>query len=229
MPTHTGPLAGEPGRSHAYHRIRQAVLAGDMAPGQRLVEEELADTFAVTRASLRAALIDLTAEGLVERVPNRGARVRVVSVPEAIAITECRMALEGLCAAKAAERITDGQVTLLHELGSQLQVAVRDGDPMKYSELNRELHRSIIEISGQEVAAGLLDRLNAQLVRHRFRLSLTPGRPQHSLPEHLKIIAAITARQPRTAEEATREHLRSVIATLAGQEQASPEQEETTG
>ena len=66
----------------------------------------------VTRQSLRAALLDLTADGLVERIPNRGARVRVVSTAEAVAITECRMALEALCAVKAAERITElaGQV-----------------------------------------------------------------------------------------------------------------------
>ena len=57
--------------------LRRAILGGDMAPGQRLVEEELAGMLAVTRASLRAALFDLTAEGLVERIPNRGARVRV--------------------------------------------------------------------------------------------------------------------------------------------------------
>jgi DNA-binding GntR family transcriptional regulator len=71
------------------------------------VEEDLAGTLGVTRQSLRAALLDLTAEGLVERIPNRGARVRVVSTEEAVAITECRMALEALCAVKAAERIND--------------------------------------------------------------------------------------------------------------------------
>ena len=78
-----------------------------MAPGQRLVEEELAALLGVTRASLRAALFDLTAEGLVERIPNRGARVRAITLEEAVAITECRMALEGLCAAKAAERVSE--------------------------------------------------------------------------------------------------------------------------
>ena len=98
------PVAGAPGRRLAAERLRQAILAGDMAPGQRLVEEELAGTLGVTRASLRAALFDLTAEGLVERIPNRGARVRAISVGEAVAIIECRMVLEGLCAAKAAGR-----------------------------------------------------------------------------------------------------------------------------
>jgi DNA-binding GntR family transcriptional regulator len=207
-------LAGAAGRRLAGERLRQAILAGDMAPGQRLVEEELAGMLDVTRASLRAALFDLTAEGLVERIPNRGARVRAVTVDEAVAITECRMVLEGLCAAKAAERVTEPEAARLRQLGEELERSVTDGEPLKYSALNHELHRLVREISGQTVAAALLESLNGQLVRHQFRLSLRPGRPQASLPEHLAIIAAITARRPAAAEEATRRHLRSVITAL---------------
>ena len=212
--------AGEPGRQFAAARLRQAILAGDMAPGQRLVEEELAGTLAVTRASLRTALFDLTAEGLVERIPNRGARVRAITLDEAIAITECRMALEGLCAAKAAERITEPQAGRLRQLGDEMERSVADGEPLKYSALNHELHRLIREISAQTVAAGLLERLNGQLVRHRFQLALRPGRPQASLPEHLAMISAITARRPAEAEEAARRHLSSVITALRDTQEA---------
>ncbi len=188
-----------------------------MAPGQRLVEEELAGLLGVTRASVRAALFDLAADGLAERIPNRGARVRAVTVAEAVAITECRMVLEGLCAAKAAQRVTGSQADRLRQLGGELQRAVADGEPLKYSALNHELHRLVREISGQQVAAALLERLNGQLVRHQFQLSLRPGRSQASLPEHLAIITAITGRRPAEAEEATRRHLRSVITALLDQ------------
>jgi DNA-binding GntR family transcriptional regulator len=207
-------LTGEPGRRLAAERLRQAIVSGDMAPGQRLVEEELAAMLAVTRASLRAALFDLTAEGLVERIPNRGARVRAVTLDEAVAITECRMALEGLCAAKAAELVTEAQAVQLRGLGEAMQRTVADGEPLKYSALNHELHRLIREISAQTVAAGLLERLNGQLVRHQFQLSLRPGRPQASLPEHLAMISAVTGRRPAEAEAATRSHLHSVITAL---------------
>jgi DNA-binding GntR family transcriptional regulator len=75
------------------------------------VEAELCESFTVPRAGVRAALIDLAADGLVERIQHRGARVRVVSIDEAVEITECRMVLEGLCAGKAAERVSaDDQV-----------------------------------------------------------------------------------------------------------------------
>ena len=212
--TPDGLRAGEGARIHAFGALRQAILSGDFAPGQRLVEEELAGTLGVTRQSLRAALLDLTAEGLVERIPNRGARVRVVSTEEAVAITECRMALEALCAAKAAERITDEEATGLRELAENLQRAVTEGNPVKYSELNRELHRRVITISGQTVAIGLLERLHAQLVRHQFQLALRPGRPEVSLAEHLDIAHAVAERRPRDAESAIRHHLASVIVAL---------------
>jgi DNA-binding GntR family transcriptional regulator len=179
-----------------------------------LVEEELAGMLGVTRASLRAALIDLAAEGLVERVPNRGARVRVVSLHEAVAITECRMALEALCAGKAAQNVTDDEAAQLRELGKNLTRAVADGNPLKYSELNRELHRRVGVISRQAVAVSLLERLHAQIVRHQFQLALRPGRPETSLAEHLAILNAIADRRPVDAEQATRRHLSSVIEAL---------------
>ncbi|MET7747816.1 MULTISPECIES: GntR family transcriptional regulator [Micromonospora] len=208
------PREGAAATRLAADALRAALMNGDLAPGQRLVEAELAESFSVSRASLRTALFDLTAEGLVERIPNRGARVRVVSVAEAVAITECRMVLEGLCAAKAAERVTDEQIAVLTDLGDKMQRAVADGDPMKYSALNRELHRLVREYAAQPVASGLLDRLNGQLVRHQFRLALRAGRPQVSLREHLAIIDGIARRDPADAEAATRAHLSSVITAL---------------
>ncbi|MEE1664573.1 GntR family transcriptional regulator [Streptomyces sp. WAC07094] len=214
MPKDVRPSSGEQAKQHALEQLRQAILHGEMAPAQRLVENELAEQFGVTRASIRAALIDLEAQGLVERIRNRGSRVRVVTVEEAVAITECRMVLEGLCAAKAAVAASDEQLTELADLGAEMTKAVADGEPVTYSELNQELHERIRRFSGQRTAVELLERLNAQLVRHRFQLALRPGRPQHSLNEHLAMIEAIRARDPQAAETAVRAHLTSVIEAL---------------
>jgi DNA-binding GntR family transcriptional regulator len=215
-----GPRVGEAARAHAYTALRQSILNGDFAPGQRLVEEELAATLGVTRQSLRAALLDLTTEGLVERIPNRGARVRVVSTAEAVEITECRMALEALCAVKAALNVTDEEAAQLRELGENLRRAVAEGNPFKYSELNRELHRRIGTISRQTAAVGLLDRLHGQLVRHQFQLALRPGRPEVSVAEHLAILNAIADRRPEQANLAVRAHLASVISALLADDTA---------
>lgn len=209
-----GLQAGEPARARALAALRRAIGTGDLAPGQRLIEEDLAADLSVTRASLRAALLELTTDGLVERVPNKGARVRVVTTDEAVAITECRMALEALCAVKAAQRVTDEQIAGLLELGDRLKRSVTDGDALAYSAANTELHRTVRAISGQPVAVELLQRLNAQLVRHQFQLAQRPGRPEESLGEHLAIIDAVTSRDPDAADKATRQHLSSVIAAL---------------
>jgi DNA-binding GntR family transcriptional regulator len=217
------PAAGARARSHAHAQLRQAILNGDYAPGQRLVEEDLAALLGVTRASLRAALLDLATEGLVERVPNRGARVRVVTTEEAVAITECRMALEALCAVKAAQHVTDAEAAGLQRLGERMASAVAAADPPAYSQLNHELHRRVREISGQHVAVGLLERLNAQLVRYQFQIALRPGRAERSLGEHLAIINAVAGRRPADAEAATCRHLESVIAALRFEDQPGPD------
>jgi DNA-binding GntR family transcriptional regulator len=223
------PQAGARARSHAHAELRQAIVSGDYAPGQRLVEEDLAALLGVTRASVRAALLDLTAEGLVERIPNRGARVRVVTTEEAVATTECRMALEALCAAKAAQHVTDAEAAELRRLGDGMTSAVAAGDGCRYSQLNHEMHRRVREISGQHVAIGLLERLNAQLVRYQFQIALRPGRPERSLPEHLAIIDAVAGRRPADAEAATRRHLESVIAALRSGDQRLPDTAGSSG
>ncbi|WP_033262991.1 GntR family transcriptional regulator [Amycolatopsis vancoresmycina] len=213
----------QPGERSAVAAIRDAIVRGEFVPNQRLVEADLSAQFGASRATVRAALIELANEGLVERVQNRGARVRAVSLEEAVEISEVRMMLESLCAAKAAERISDAEVGELRELGERMQMAVAGGDVVGYSGLNQRLHRRIREIGGQHTAAQVLERLRGQSVRHQFRLAMRPGRPQVSLPEHLAIIDAICANHPEKAAEAARVHLASVIEALkAADAEVSP-------
>ncbi|MDT7557969.1 MAG: hypothetical protein QOI68_2439 [Pseudonocardiales bacterium] len=194
--------------------IRAAIADGEFVPDQRLVEADLSERFGASRASVRTALVQLTSEGLVERVQNRGARVRAISLAEAIEMTEVRMALEGLCAAKAAERLTDDNRDQLRGIGSAMQTAVAAGDLLGYSEHNKELHALIRALGGQTTARAILERLRGQNVRHQFQLAMQPGRAATSLPQHLEIIEALCAGDPDAAEAAMRRHLRSVIDTL---------------
>jgi DNA-binding GntR family transcriptional regulator len=194
--------------------VREAIVRGDFAPNQRLVEADLSAQFSASRASVRAALIELANEGLVERVQNRGARVRSISIAEAVEISEVRMVLEALCAQKAAERVTAEEIRELKAIGRAMRKAVGGGDVVGYSQLNERLHRRIREIGGQRTAGQVLERLRAQSVRHQFRLAMRPGRPAVSLPQHLAIIDAICAHEPDEAQRATRAHLASVIEAL---------------
>ncbi|MFD1538357.1 GntR family transcriptional regulator [Nonomuraea guangzhouensis] len=194
--------------------MREGIMRGEFVPDQRLVEADLSERFSANRSAVRAALLQLANEGLVERIQNRGARVRAVSLAEAVEISEVRMVVEGLCAAKAAERVTPAEAEELRGLGARMSEAVASGDVLGYSSLNQSLHRRIRELSGQATAGDVLERLRAQVVRHQFRLAMQPGRPAVSLKEHLAIIDAICSGDSETAEQAARGHLRSVIEAL---------------
>jgi DNA-binding GntR family transcriptional regulator len=194
--------------------LRAAILAGEFAPKQRLVEIDLCERFGTSRFVLRAALQELAAQGLVEFQRNRGARVREVSLAEAVEITEVRILLEGLLAARAAERVTRADIAVLRGLVKDMRAAVARSELLAYSELNARLHGVIRDIARHETAARLLRQLRDQTVRHQFSLSLVPGRPLVSLPQHEAIVAAISARDPDQAERAMHEHLQSVIAAF---------------
>ncbi|MDQ4490817.1 GntR family transcriptional regulator [Sinomonas sp. ASV486] len=209
-----GVRQGAEARGHVVEGVRAAILRGEMSPGQRLVEAELMEMFGVTRGSVRSAFEDLAAEGLVERIPNRGARVRRVSLEEAVAILECRGVLEGLIAARAAQRVDEDQARRLRDIGERMKEAVEAGEVTALPRLDSQLHALVADIGDQQVAADLIHRLRSQIVRHQFQLSLRPGRPQVSLPQHLAIIEAVTARDPARAELAARKHIESVIEAL---------------
>lgn len=197
------------------YRLRQDIVAGHLVPHQRLVEADVAEAHAASRGEVRLALNELITEGLVERIPNRGARVRKVSLQEAIEITEVRAAVESLCARKAAENITEAQADELRDIGRQMQLAVNRGEREEYSQLNRALHSRVIELADQQTAAETITRLRGQAIRYHFQLATQPDRPRVSLPQHMMIIEAICARDPDAAGRAMGEHLASVTEAIA--------------
>lgn len=210
-----GKHGGASAQAKALEQLRMDILRGRLAPGQRLVESDIAERLEVTRGAVRLALLTLTDEGLVERIPHRGASVRQVPLEEALEITDVRMVLEGLCAGKAAEQVTGQQADQLRAIGEEMQQVVAGGDLLRYSDLNRTLHGMIRDMAHHDVASQIIKRLRGQSgVSHQFRLALQPGRPQVSLGEHLAIIDAVVARDPEGAEAAMRRHLSSVRVAL---------------
>jgi DNA-binding GntR family transcriptional regulator len=194
--------------------LREAILRGEYTPGERLVEAQLIERFQASRFNVRAALQELATDGLIEVQRNRGAHVRKVSLAEAVEITEVRMVVEGLVAARAAEHVTAGQETELDEIGVLMRRAVEAGEFRRYSDLNQRLHALIRQIAGHHTADRIVETLRGQLVRHQFMVSLLPGRPATSLPQHERIIAAIRDHDPKAAEAAMREHIASVVEAL---------------
>ncbi|WP_346958808.1 GntR family transcriptional regulator [uncultured Arthrobacter sp.] len=194
--------------------IREAIIRGEYAPNQRLIEADLSAAFSASRATVRTALLELAGEGLVERLPNRGSRVRAISVDEAIEILEVRIGVEGLCAAKTAARLSDEDAAALADLRTRMIESVAEGDLVEYSRLHLSLDVRLRELSHHATASEVLARLHAQSVRHQFKLSSRPQRAKVSVLEHAAIIDAVVARNPDAAELAVRRHLLSVIDAL---------------
>jgi DNA-binding GntR family transcriptional regulator len=198
----------------AYAALHAAIVAGSLSPGERLVEEELAERLGCSRGAVRAALMRLGHEGLVVRERNRGARVRRFTVEEAIEILEARAALESLAAGYAALRRTGAEARELQSLVADMGRLQRSGELLAMSERNAVMHRRILEISRHEVAHDICARLHSQVVRFQFRTVLAPGRSTKSLAEHRAIVEAIVAGDRRRAERAMRDHLTKVAAAL---------------
>jgi DNA-binding GntR family transcriptional regulator len=198
-----------------YDALHRAIVSSELSPGERLVEEELAERLGGSRGAVRAALMRLSHEGLVVREPNRGAHVRRVSFEEGIEILEARAALESLAAGYAALRRTDTELEELGALLSEMQALHAEGELLEMSARNGVLHRRILEISRHQVAIDICGRLHSQVVRFQFRTVLAPGRSARSLEEHATIVAAIASGRRAAAERAMRRHLSQVTAVLA--------------
>jgi DNA-binding GntR family transcriptional regulator len=195
-------------------QLRDEILEGVFPPGERLVEINLSQRYGVGRAAIRAALVVLDSEGLVDREANRGATVRRISIGEAIEIAEARGMLEGLLARHAAVNANDAERGELRAIVGDMRVAVNDGDQLAYSKLNATFHRRLREISRHAIANELVANLRNRAAHHQYRLALMPGRPDVSLAQHLAIVEAIVVGDPPAAERAMREHLRSVADVL---------------
>lgn len=207
------PRTSDPSEE-AYERLRQGIMRGEVSPGQRLVEADLVEALGVSRAVVRTTLTRLTHAGLVEKEPNRGARVRTVSEEEAIEITQARSVLEALAARHAAERATSTDVAELRTILGEMKTMLAAQDLLGYSEGNSRLHAKIIAISQHQTVQRLVANLRAQMVRFQYRTILVAGRGKQSFAEHKKLVDAIAAHDGDAAEAAMRNHLLHVTETL---------------
>ena len=209
VPSERGTEAEE-----GYERLYQAILRGDFQPNERLIEMDLAQLYNVGRAAIRTTLARLEQDGLVEREPNRGARVRAISEEEAVETLEARAVLEGLAARYAARNVTDADIADLRAIVGQMEAHLAEGDLLGISEGNTRLHSRLLQIANNKTVARLIERLHAQHIRSQFRLILVPGRPPRSVAEHRAIVEAVASRDPDAAEAAMRSHLANTVETL---------------
>ncbi len=204
--------------------VRGLILRGEYAPGDRLGEVELAETLGVSRTPVREALRQLAAEGLVELVPNKGARVIAWTPGELEQVFELRAQVEGFAAHQAALRATDDDIAHLAELAEahSRATAARDRDPELVYELNGAFHGLVAATAGGASLQGVLGGLVHTVVLHRTLHTFDDAAMERSSRHHLEIVDAVRARDGVWAESVMRAHLLAARAELLGPRRLVP-------
>jgi DNA-binding GntR family transcriptional regulator len=185
--------------------IREEILDGALAPGQRLREQVLAERYGVSRVPVRDALRRLEVERLVQVEPNRGAVVTLVTAEEALELLQVRLVLEELIVRHAAQNRTDEQLeelTAIVELGRR---SVRGARPADLVGLNTRFHQALGRASHNSTAVGLVDQLRARI--ELVYAGKLPRRAESSWREHGEILQAISDGDVEEAGARLRDHL----------------------
>lgn len=197
-------------------QLRERILGGEYVPGERLGEVELADKLGVSRTPVREALRRLTAEGLVDLVPNKGARVVEYPRRDLDQIFKIRARVEGLAAREAARTATDADIDHLERVATELKERSDAGRLEDVYRLNAEFHGSLNALAGSAVLTATVGQLIHSSVLSRTLHSFDEAARQRSANHHLEIVAALRARDPEWAGAVMTAHLMSARASLLG-------------
>jgi DNA-binding GntR family transcriptional regulator len=201
--TQRGLIPAAPGRTAPYEMMKQAILRGELEPGQPLVETALAEWCQVSRTPIREALTRLEHDGLAER-NDRGLIVRRRSPEEILDIYETRIVLEATVGRVAAERRTEHDVRTLRRLVERARDVTADDD--RKVEVNRQFHKAMWHASHNESLLDLLERLNLHLARYPATTLSYPGRWEEAKHEHSAIVDAVKARDEAKAYDLALAH-----------------------
>lgn len=221
----------KPLRELVFEALRDAIINGQLRPGERLMEVQVAEALGVSRTPVREAIRMLEREGLVLMMPRKGAYVSDISVKDIASVFEIRRALEALAAELAAERATEDDMERLERILLELAKCVESGDVERYVELDTEFHATVYRASRNERLAPIINSLREQIQRFRTRSLSNPGRMKMALEEHRKLVEAIGDRDVERARQLAAEHIdnaENVLMTLIKAEE-SKERESKRG
>ncbi|MGL6278774.1 MAG: GntR family transcriptional regulator [Gaiella sp.] len=189
------PLAPLPTTTSAVaERIREAILGGVLAPGERLKEEQLARELGTSRTPVREALLRLQSEGLVDAAPNRGATVRLYGRVELEEMYDLRALLEGHAAQRAAERIDDATLDELRDSCARFALLVDGSDVHALVAENAVFHRAIWDAAASERLGTMIAEVVALPLVYRSYVWYSPEQSDRSLALHRRILAALERR-----------------------------------
>ena len=215
VPENTRTLA-----DRVFARLQDDIVRGEILPGSKVSETELASRYGVSRGPLREAIRRLESRKLLERVVHVGTRVASLSVNDLIEIYHVREALEGMAARLAAEHMTPEEVRGLYDVLAQheQQQDLREDVAYFQREGDLDFHYRIILGSHNATLSQLLIGELYHLVRmYRYQFSTVANRPQKALNEHRRIVEAIEARDGEMAELLMRRHISSARKNIENQ------------
>lgn len=224
MPDDSRPVERTTLPQNAAERLRQMILDGELAAGERLNERVLCERLGISRTPLREALRMLGAEGLLRVEPNRGAMVASIDRSEIESTFEVLGALEGLAGELAASRITDAELAEIKALHFEMRAHHARGDRSAYFTANQAIHARIAGAGGNAVLGETFERLNARVKRVRYAANLSRQRWDKAVAEHEQMIAALEARDGAALRRILEAHLagkrESVLAAFAADTRA---------
>ena len=191
-----------------FDTFREAIIMGELKPGERLMDVHLADKMGVSRTPVREAIRKLELEGLVTMVPRKGAFVSIISSKDIMDVLEVRASLDGLATALSAERIKDCELKELEAVHNQFIENVEKNNLNGTIKKDVEFHDIIYRSSRNDKLIDLTCKLREQI--HRFRVIYLKdyGSTTNIVSEHVSIINAIKGKDPDTASKLAREHIK---------------------
>lgn len=197
-----------------FQTLRADIISQKLKPGQPIREDELAQSFGISRTPIREMLRRLEHEDLVKVVPNRGVFVSELTTKDIEEVLEIRAALETAAARSAALKLTDRDLMELKDISRQLDVAVEMQDSIVSFEADSRLHNLILVAAGNRRAHRIINNLMGQIHRIRFISGHMPGRMDTTIGEHKQIVLALLSMDPDRAEDAMHSHLVSTMELL---------------
>lgn len=196
-----------PLRDVVFKTLRQAILTGDLKPGERLMEIHLANKLGVSRTPIREAIRKLELEGLVIMVPRRGAQVAQITEKSMSDVLEVRRALDELAVELACLRITDEEKEHLKEACLHFEKVVVTNDVREIAKADVAFHDIIFSSTGNARLTQMVNNLAEQMYRYRYEYIKDEKQHDMLVLEHRKIYESIVANDTDSAKEAIRIHI----------------------
>ena len=196
-----------PLRDVVFNTLRQAILRGELKPGERLMEIQLANKLGVSRTPIREAIRKLELEGLVLMIPRRGAEVAEITEQNLRDVLEVREALEELSVKLACEHATQAQIEEMKQAAQVFKESLSGDDVTRIAEADVAFHDAINMATDNQKLIQILNNLREQM--YRYRMEYLKDRQSHSVlvREHEVILNALCARDAEKALDVTITHI----------------------